>query len=484
MPEPTSGWRNRRRCVTVAGMWFSLLWACRDSDRIGLGLDGVPDNVLAKIVHVRRRNERGGTLRCEGDADADEVHELTLPAPGDGGEDVFLPGLLADTAYACEIVGLDRESELLEFTTDPLPDDLPVAGLVEDGPGGGGYLLLNHGTDDKENRETKFLVYDERGRMRHYYWVPFSAPDLDTQYIGSGQVLYGGGYAALPTIVDLQGRVIAQAPGVFENGNYNHTAERLDDGRVLTTEIARTHDPANPDGVDWMGFTVEFLDPTLQGRAYVLRAQELVDLGQLPLGSASNTDPYHLNALQYFPDEGEVAANLYRLSEVLWIDLDLRSVRDRIGWNTDWRLQDEAGAPLPAADWFYGEHAIEFDGDLLLMHDNGAGRPSAEKYSRAVEYRLDPVARTATLVWEWSEPGWYENIWGDVDRLPDGRVSITHAHCEKCSDVGGQRTEVIVVDRATNEVDWRLRFSNPHDASYRSQWIDGCELFYRPSACE
>lgn len=464
-------------------MWHLLL-GCGEPGEIGLGEDRVADTVLARQIHVRKRQTDGGALRCEGAGVADELFEVALPPAEPRGESVRLDGLLADTTYRCEVVGLDQSSEVLEFTTDPLPDDLPRASVVEDGAPGGDYLVLNHGTDDKADRQTKILVYDARGRLRFYHWVPFEAPDLDVQYLGGGHFLYGGGYRALPTVIDLSGQILRQAPGPFERGNYNHTVEQLPDGTVLTTETSPNRDPNDATNT-WMGFSIELLDPSLQGRVFTLNSQTFVDRGELPVATTSS-DPYHLNALQWLASEGQVIANLYRMSEVLWFDVSERTLVERFGARTSWRLVDDAGEDLPASEWFYGEHAIELDGDLMLMHDNGAGRPSPERYSRAVEYQLDFDTRTATITWDWTQPGWFENIWGDVDRLPDGRVSITHAHCEKCTDVAGQRTEVMVVSRdaADGEVDWRLRFEDPHDASYRSAWIDGCDLFHRVSVCD
>jgi hypothetical protein len=464
-------------------MWLSLLACSGDGRTIGLGVDTVPDNVLAKRIDIRRRTGGSAVLRCEGVGVDDEVHEVPLPAAPEGAEEVLLAGLLADTTYRCTVPGADAET--LEFTTSPLPDDLPATSLVEERRAGGAYLLLNHGTDDREDRETKILVFDAEGRLRWYYWVPFNAPDLDVSLLDDQQFLYGGGYAALPTIIDLEGRVAMQAPGPYEpSGSYNHTVERLADGSFLTTETSRNHDPANP-GNQWNGFVIEVLNPTMHGRAWSLHSQDLVESGDLPVAaSPEDNDPYHLNALQWFADEGQVVASLYRRAEILWLDVESEQLLDRFGWRSDWELVDERGDALPASEWFYGQHAVEIAGDRVLLHDNGMGRPSATKYTRAVEYTLDHATRTARVSWSWTQPGWYEPIWGDVDRLADGRVSITHAHCEKCSSVTGQRTEIIVVDPTTNEVDWRLRFGSPHDAGYRSEWIDGCDLFHRVSTCE
>ena len=55
-------------------------------------------------------------------------------------------------------------------------------------------------------------------------------------------------------------------------------------------------------------------------------------------------------------------------------------------------------------------------------------------HSRAVEYKIDETAKTATLVWEfpgtftvdaWCKTNFYLPFWGDADRLANGNVLIT-----------------------------------------------------------
>ncbi|HET9707041.1 MAG TPA: aryl-sulfate sulfotransferase, partial [Gemmatimonadales bacterium] len=62
------------------------------------------------------------------------------------------------------------------------------------------------------------------------------------------------------------------------------------------------------------------------------------------------------------------------------------------------------------------------DGDLLF-YDNGLAHTPPE--SRAVEYRLDRVAMTATLVWEYRhDPALFTPIVGSVQRLHNGNTLV------------------------------------------------------------
>ena len=127
-------------------------------------------------------------------------------------------------------------------------------------------------------------------------------------------------------------------------------------------------------------------------------------------------------------------------------------------------------------------HAPEVHGDRIFYYDNGVGRPGGS-FSRVVELQIDEAARTATVVWEYTEPGWYETIWGDVDLLPDGNVLYTRAHCGTCLPNQSSTTQIVEVDPRTNTPVWRLVMSDIHDAGYRAERIDGCALFANRRYC-
>jgi hypothetical protein len=79
----------------------------------------------------------------------------------------------------------------------------------------------------------------------------------------------------------------------------------------------------------------------------------------------------------------------------------------------------------PAEPLFNKAHEIDrlANGNFLLF-DNGTDR--VPQVSRALEFRADPAAGTATEVWSWTDP---ESVmfapWGgDADRLPNGNTLI------------------------------------------------------------
>ncbi|MEQ1565834.1 MAG: aryl-sulfate sulfotransferase [Myxococcota bacterium] len=449
-----------------------MFWwlACTPAELV---IDEIPleDLVLAKQFLVHTAEEVPAALSCVQRDDPEEVFELTSPAGADHG--FTLTGLLAETDYDCTFTAGNAVAAR-SFRTEALPSWLPQWSTAVTDRSEAGYTLLNHGLDTTEpDREAKLLIVDREGRLRWYLRCPENASDLDAQYLGDGRILYGGGYLMPPTVVGLLGAVVSQAgPSVTGAFRYNHHTERIATGEIATFSVV-----PNTDGThEWDGFAIEVFDPTLSERTWVWNSQRGVDEGWLPY-LPDNEDPYHANSMQF--DGTDVYVNLRALGWVVKLDRRTGAREWTLGPYQDFDLIDAAGAPADPSEWFWRAHAPEKRGDEFLFHDNGVGRP-AGRWSRAVAMTVDEDARTAQVTWEYTEPGWYEPIWGDVDRLPDGHVLITRGHCDHCYGAD-QRTELVEVDPTDNAVVWRLTFADPLDGGYRAERIDGCVFPNRKS---
>jgi len=448
----------------------SLLLACTSPEPpleaapISWTAEPVVDLVLAQDL-VPSHGAGASSVVCTARDDATERHHAA------GISTIRLFGLLAETSYDCEVTSTDGVASIA-FETGPLPDWLPSWHLAEAGGDRTSYTILNHGTDLTEARETKILLVDPQGRLRWYFDVPYNAPDLDVSYLGGGQILYGGGYTAPPTVIDLAGeqRLTAVEPDI-----YHHHAEQLDDGSFVTLTL-----DANSDGViSWTGMEIEILDPAMRSTVWSWRTQRGVDESWLEVPPAPS-DPYHMNSVAVLEDA--VYASLRDDSAIVKLD---RVTGDRewtLGPSGDFALVDASGAPAPPAAWFYGAHAPEHDGDRILLHDNGYLRPGS-RTTRIVEMAIDEGARTAEVLWAYTEPGWYEPIWGDVDWLANGNVLYTRAHCAKCVPEDPSTTQIAELDPDALTVVWRLVFEDPHDAGYRAERIDGCAIFGNERYC-
>jgi hypothetical protein len=159
---------------------------------------------------------------------------------------------------------------------------------------------------------------------------------------------------------------------------------------------------------------------------------------------------------------------------ILAVDPATSEVRWRFGPGLGWTLSDAQGLPLDEAALPQCQHGIEVDGHRLLLYDNGRDRGE----SQAVEWLLDPATLTATRTWQWTEPGWFVDIWGDVDELGSERVLVTEAN--RCGS--GLASSIVEVDRATGAVASRLVLP-VGSGTYRAERYDGCDLFANTRWC-
>jgi hypothetical protein len=343
----------------------------------------------------------------------------------------------------------------------------------------GAYTLTLH-MFGRTDARIKVLIYDPDGQLRWYHFLGTEASgDVDQQFLGD-RVLFGGGYAIQPTLVDLDGNVLWTAPVQNGDGHCNHHAEMLPDGNVmyLTTE------PNASGTADWTGFVVRVIDPATDELVWSWHSQDVVGTA-LPVPSDPNdNDPYHANALQWIDDDTGhwLLISMRNQNTLMRVDRDTGAVDWRMGpAHGDFALVDANGDALPASEWFYTEHAPELHGDQLYLYDNGSGRPDGN-FSRAVHYTIDWDARTITPVWSFDQPTWFEPIWGDIDLMPSGHILVTEAHCDNCG-TPNMRTRIVEVEPTTNDVVWQLEFEGNDDASYRSERLGGCDVFANAEWC-
>ncbi len=439
----------------------------------------VSDEPLDALANARRFSllmpeDAPVDVRCVLDEDPTEVHVARAEPARTHEIEVF--GLLADADYTCTLSS-GSWSEVRQVRTDAPPAYVPRWEVEENAPWWGSYVLLNHGYTTG-NRRTTLLIVDREGRLRWYLRVPDNPPDLDAQYLGDGQVLYGGGQEVSPTVVDLAQQVRLKGISAFTGLDYHHHTEKLPSGQVL----AMVHDENEAAGDSWTGFGITYLSPNLNLDEWTLRSQDYVDEGAMKVPAPDRDDPWHANAA--IDRDGMLYVNLRQAHLLLAFDKDSRELVWRFGPDGDFTLLEDDGSVADPARWAWGAHAPELDGDRLLVYDNGYQRPNAGGFSRLVEFELDVPARTARTVWEYREADWFEQIWGDVDRLPDGQVLFVRAHCEGCGGRPVTTTQVVVVDPDTNLPSWRLAMLDTASAGYRAQALDGCEIFANAKFCD
>jgi hypothetical protein len=430
-------------------------------------------------------------LVCEAPGVDGERHEAVDPFDAD--LRFSLLGLLADTEYHCTLLQpaeattadeADAVAEVGPLRTPPraIPAPWSVTDHVPERRSGA-YTLFNLGDANHDDEAHLLVMVDPEGRVRWVHVIDRTSFDCDARYLDDGTVLYGGGQGIVPTVVALDGEVLWTAPERAEAERYHHHTERLDDGTVLALRHTREVPPEGEGevGQSWRGVRIEHIAPD-GTTPWSWESQRAVDDGWLPVPGANASDPWHANSARVLDDVTYL--NLRQPSLLLAIAAD-GAVQWRLGPRGDFTLLDADGRPLSDEHWFHAAHDPEphadADGTLrVLFHDNGYGRDTAPPYSQVLELVVDPVARTATRTWTWTEPGWYEPVWGDADELPDGGVLVARGHCRTC---GNGTSEIIEVDRPSGDVDWRLRFTGDPQSLYRAQRIDGCAIFHHVGYC-
>lgn len=131
------------------------------------------------------------------------------------------------------------------------------------------------------------------------------------------------------------------------------------------------------------------------------------------------SDWLHANSLSLGP-RGNVLVSFHFLNQVLSLSADFTAM--------EWRLGG-VGATVAVDDPFSGQHtAVEVRPNRVLLFNNGFEREE-QRFSRAVEYELDPDGAasggTARKVWEWRpERDNWARVISSARRLPNGNTVV------------------------------------------------------------
>jgi hypothetical protein len=456
-------------------MWVWL--ACRAPGALELSLAAASPNPLQGTVQVELSEAGPAWMECTTDADPEERHLAEDPTPARHHE-LVVRGLLPETHYLCTVwAGSSWEQVGVQTPALPLPP------LVASGEPSGAYTLFNVQTESYTEGEALLAMVDPQGRLR--WWYPVGRDlvldiDAEVEWAEGGEpfVHLGGGWAhqrddqpnkGVFRDVDLSGETLLERLAPDFGVGFNHHSERLDDGSYLSLTF---HEESLGDS-SWYGVGVEQWD---HGLVWSWSTQALVEQGVLPVPELAS--PYHPNSVSFVTDAwGEAAwLSLYTAKEVWRIDRLTGERTHVFGATGDFTVD-------PPGDWPYVQHDPDYQGDRVLMYDNGAGRPVEEPYSRVVEYELDLDARTAVRLWDWTEPGWYDPVIGDADYLPSGNVLIAQGFNKNRTPDSDDTSELLEL-RPPDEVVWRATFPSRDWAMFRAQQYDGCALFANARYCE
>lgn len=421
----------------------------------------IPHAVQVDLQHPGSRLL--SAIACEAETPSDAmVERVERSEPVWASEhSVALPGLLADTEYACIVQVLGSSGpERGEFTlrTDPLPEEFSAFGLnatvaaTEDSYPG--YTLFNLYSDDSDYQWA--IAVDPFGQYRWHYRFELAQGTVTVSYDADKRLfLVGGGrlkQAMQPTAIDETGTVVQ----TMSFGDVHHDALFFED-----TVYALTG------GTDFgICVTAQSWPEGEPHSEWCTRDMpQLASLGDVSANSVAVREEagtrMHYVTLS---GEGHILKVREDTGELLW----------RLGEGLDFTGMD--------GEWTDWSHDVQVgdceEGDYcLLYYDNGV---EVEK-SRAAMVAIDESSMEATLVRSWTEDPWYEPRWGGTDLLPNGNWLVGIGHL---TDYGTDTPHTAIVEvNPDNEVVWRLELQPEAWALFRARRADACSMFHHTGFC-
>lgn len=420
-----------------------------------------PGNVISALVGFTAKGTTSARVHFTGGGETGSTPARAFP---DGHQEIAVLGLLPNTDYTLELETTDESGTTkapgVSFRTGDLPAflrdrvEFRVVGESSEG-----YTITNILSADTTRHY--LLAFDGKGRVRWYAHVPGIGGYFEqnpngnfTAFIGSTtgwQATYGY-FVELNQRGEIVGRDQAPAPLYTDEHELIYTPTAgggwtthfcsYDIRRIDTTRIGGVVDAQiaghqilryTPDGqLDflwnaWDHFVIDdWIEEPAANRA------------------AAAGDFDHPNSLEIDLD-GNYIVSFRNLAEVTKID----SRNGRVLWRFGGRNNQFTivGDPLGK---FCGQHSVRvLPNGNLLMFDNGLRH--VPQLSRAVEYKLDTTAMTATMVFEYRhDPSLYAMFTGNVQRLANGNTIVGYAFRGLVTEVSpaGQSlwTGVIAVD--------------------------------------
>ncbi|MDQ6872642.1 MAG: aryl-sulfate sulfotransferase [Gemmatimonadota bacterium] len=448
-----------------------------------------PNNNLSALVKLATRNADSAWITYRAVPDAPQVNiglETASPVFPVRGDTATIPALALQekTPYSITVHvrgGRADTTAQLNFRAGPLPADLASLRLASTGTISPGFYL----TDFTTPTSAYIVVFDESGRVcwyRQFATQPGEvAIDAEQESNGSYILFVGVSTGWQPT----PGRFFAVNPAGDSIQTYFAKAPYYTDPHELLLEYngqTLTH-------YDILGYEFRHVDLTaLGGLPNQLVAGHLI-LRQSPSGAIEfawnawdhftigdwifvqpglaqmpSIDFDHPNSLIRDSD-GNYVVSFASLGEITKIDASTGQIIWRFGGrNNQFAL---IGDPL---DGFGIQHHVRVlaNGDLLFI-DNGAHHTPPE--SRAVEYKLDLNARTATLVWQYRHtPALFSPFAGSAQRFANGNTLVAFGAAAQLAEVtaGGQVMWEAQMQNAGVKVPFfyrALRIDSPYGAA-------------------
>jgi len=347
--------------------------------------------------------------------------------------------------------------------TDSIANQIPFTVTANNHTSKGYYFISSIITNSYLNQSNRCMILDSNGKIIFDRKAPSNALDfkkisdstfsyfnvadfsfriLDLHFNEIDRIVAGNGY--ITDVHDLQydkktGHYFLLAQ---ENVTVNMSDSVLggDTAALVTGLIIQELDKDKNVVFEWK--TLDYLPIT-------------ASVGQNLL--ASTIDYIHCNSIDIETDSTLLLSSRH-LNEIDRIDRRTGALIWRFGLHS---LNNDFSFTNDTIGFTYQHDARRLPNGHITLYDDGNLRTGSERYSRAVEYSLDEVNCSATLVWEYrNTPDVNSYAMGNVQRLPNKNNLIGW---------GLSSTIFTEVDSNNNKV---LEITTPQMYSYRAFRFD------------
>ena len=473
---------------------FSFASTALTAQVISLSQNTVADDSLARAFNITLDRQAAINLSCVESAPGGEHHLLHQFAARK--HTLLLRGLKSDTEYQCKATtdsGKKIRSNLVTFTTQPLPANLPKPEIVVDSQkqSNTGYTLYNYAVRNANGsmRDRYLVIIDAEGEVR-WYLQDAGGINVEAVYLGDEKIAYGGWVHRdeyiTPTIIGLNKQIafVATTETASETeipNSFHHDVDVSENAKSIFTVMHTRVDNI------WSGFLIKEIDLATNRVVWSWDSlRDGVEAGYLQPGSETNPDPYHANAVFDREENGklQIYVSARNQQQILKIDYQSKALVWSLGVNGDFTLLEKDGNLADSSRWFFGQHDVQRHGNILSVYDNGLDRVDygGEAYSRAVQLELDESARTARIIFEYDDqPNWGEPNWGGFDPLPNGHSLLAIGH-NWIANPRPYSSRLLELNKQQKVV-WEARFVDKTAGIYRADRIDGCAIFNNLSYC-